>query len=84
MNKNDFQAQIAANFVASEIRKNGTNVSGRMQQLKEIYAREDFAMTELTELLNPDWKSQAQIEAEQAAAEEAAAAVTAKPNRKAA
>ena len=82
MNKNTCEAQLAANFVASEIRKSGTNVFSRMAQLKEIYAREDFAMTELTALLDPDWKSPEQIEAEQAAAEEAAAAVTAKPRRK--
>ena len=79
MDKSTYEAQLAANFVASEIRKSGTNVFSRMAQLKEIYAREDFAMTELTDLLNPDWKSP-----EQTAAEEAAAAVTAKPRRKAA
>lgn len=82
MNKSTYEAQLAANFVASEIRKSGTNVFSRMAQLKEIYAREDFTMTELTDLLNPDWKSPEQIEAEQAAAEETAAAVTAKPRRK--
>jgi hypothetical protein len=84
MNKNDFQAQFAANLVASEIRRNGTNLFSRMEHLKDVYSREDFAMTELTDLLNPDWKSPEQIEAEREAAEAAAAVMANKPRRKAA
>ena len=40
MNKNNLEVQMAANFVASEIRKSGQNVFERMKALKEIYARE--------------------------------------------
>ncbi|MHB8250665.1 hypothetical protein [Acidithiobacillus sp.] len=81
MTKNNLEVQVAANFVASEIRKSGQNVFERLKALKEVYAREDFAMTELTELLAPDWLSPEQIEAEKEAAE---AAADAKRSRKAA
>lgn len=72
MNKNTFAAQMTANFIASEIRKSGVDVACRMQQLNKTFAaREDFALADLTELLNPDWKpdqAEDQPEAEQAAA----------------
>ena len=74
MNKSNFEAQMAANFVASEIRRSGINQFERMKKLKEVYAREDFTMAELTEVLDPNWKSPEQIEAERLAAEEAAKA----------
>ena len=78
---NKFQAQLAANFVASEIRRSGNNVFERMKTLKEVYASKDFSMADLTVLLARDWLSPEQIQAEREAAEAAAAA---KPNRKAA
>ena len=89
MNKHDFESQMAANFVASEIRRNGNNAFARMERLKEAYAREDFSMAELTEVLDPNWKSPEQIEAERVTAEEAAKAeaearAAAKAQRKAA
>ena len=89
MNKSNFEAQMAANFVASEIRRSGFNQVERMKKLKEVYAREDFTMPELTEVLDPGWLSPEQIEAERLAAEEAAKAeamakAEAKAQRKAA
>ena len=89
MNKSNFEAQMAANFVASEIRRRGFNQVERMKKLKEVYAREDFTMPELTEALDPNWKSpeqiQAEKEAEEAAAKaEAEAKAAAKAARKAA
>ena len=74
MNRNTFEAQLAANFVAAEIKRNGQNIFERMKKLKEVYARDDFTMRELTEVLDPGWKSPEQIEAERVAAEEAAKA----------
>ena len=74
MNKNAHEAQLAANFVASEIRRNGNNVFERMKKLKAVYASDNFTMAELTEVLDPNWKSPEQIEAERLAAEEAAKA----------
>lgn len=74
MNKSSFEAQLAANFVASEIRRNGINQFERMKKLKAVYASDSFTMPELTEVLAPDWKSPEQIEAERLAAEEAAKA----------
>ena len=74
MNKNTYEAQLAANFIASEIHRSGFNQLERMKKLKEVYAREDFTMQELTEVLDPNWKSPEQIEAERLAAEEAAKA----------
>jgi len=73
MNQNTHQAQLAANFVASEIRKSGQNTFERLKALKAVYAREDFSMTDLTELLAPDWLSAEQIEAEKEAADHKAA-----------
>ena len=89
MNKSNFEAQLAANFIASEIRRNRFNTFERMKKLKEVYAREDFAMQELTEVLDPGWKSPEQIEAEKEAEEaaakaEAEAKAAAKAARKAA
>lgn len=71
MNQHTFEAQLAANFVASEITRNGQNAAERRKKLKEVYAREDFTMQELTEVLDPGWKSPEQIEAERLAEEEA-------------
>ncbi|MBU2720568.1 hypothetical protein HF563_14605 [Acidithiobacillus ferridurans] len=68
MNKSNFEMQLAANFVASEIRKSGQNVFERLRALKEIYAREEFAMPDLTEVLDPAWLSPEQIQAEAEAA----------------
>ena len=74
MNKSNFEAQLAANFVSAEIRRNGQNVFERMKKLQAVYASDDFTMRELTETLDPGWKSPEQIEAERVAAEEAAKA----------
>lgn len=71
MNQHDFEAQLAANFVASEITRNGNNVFERRKKLKEVYARESFTMAELTEVLDPNWLSPEQIEAKRKAEEEA-------------
>ena len=86
MNKSNFEAQMAANFVASEIRRNGINAFERMKKLHAVFnSSEDFTMQELTEVLDPAWKSPEQIEAERIAAEEAAKAeAEAKAQRKAA
>lgn len=89
MNKSNFQAQMAANIIASEIRKNGQNVLARMAHLKEVFNREDFTMQELTAVLAPGWLSPEQIEAKRLADEEAAKAealakAEAKAQRKAA
>lgn len=74
MNKSNFEAQLVANFVAAEIRRNGNNVFERMKKLKAVFAGDSFTMQELTEVLDPGWKSPEQIEAERLAAEEAAKA----------
>lgn len=89
MNKSNFEAQTAANFVASEIRRSGINAFERMKKLKAVFNADSFTMQELTEVLDPDWKSpeqiQAEKEAEEAAAKaEAEAKAAAKANRKAA
>ncbi|MBU2718921.1 hypothetical protein HF563_05935 [Acidithiobacillus ferridurans] len=89
MNKSNFEAQMAANFIASEIRRNGQNAAERMKKLKAVYAGDSFTMQELTEVLAPDWKSQEQVEAERLAEEaaaraEAAEKAAAKAQRKAA
>ncbi len=81
MDKNTYEAQVAANFVAGEIRRTGQNAFERMKKLKAVFNSDAFTMAELTVLMDPDWKSPEQIEAEKEAAESAAAA---KPNRKAA
>lgn len=78
MNKSSFEAQMAANFVASEIRRSGINQHERMKALKAVFSADDFTMAELAEVLAPDWKSQEQIEAEKAAE----AAASARPNRR--
>lgn len=89
MNKNAYEAQLAANFIASEIRRNGNNVFERMKKLHAVFNATSFIMPELTEVLDPGWKSPEQIEAERLAAEEAAKAeaeakAAAKAQRKAA
>ena len=89
MNKSNFEAQLAANFVASEIRRSGINQFERMKKLHAVFNSDDFTMQELTEVLDPGWKSPEQIEAERLAAEEAAKAeaeakAAAKAQRKAA
>ena len=89
MNRNAFEAQMAANFVASEIRRSGLNQFERMKKLKAVYSEDAFTMAELTEVLDPNWKSpeqiQAEKEAEEAAAKaEAEAKAAAKAQRKAA
>lgn len=85
MNKSNFEAQMAANFVASEIRRSGFNQAERMKKLKAVFNADSFTMAELTEVLDPGWKSPEQIEAERLAAEEAAKAeALAKAARKAA
>lgn len=55
MNKTDFQAQMAANFVAAEIRHNGLNGRARKAQLQRVFDRADFALTDMTCLLDTDW-----------------------------
>ena len=85
MNKHTFEAQLAANFVAAEIKRNGINAFERMKKLKAVYASDSFTMAELTEVLDPAWKSPEQIQAEKEAAEAAAQAeAEAKAARKAA
>ena len=89
MNKSNFEAQLVANFVASEIRRNGQNAFERMKKLKAVFNTDSFTMDELTEVLDPNWKSpeqiQAEKEAEEAAAKaEAEAKAAAKAQRKAA
>lgn len=80
-----YEAQLAANFVASEIKRNGINVFERMKKLKAVYAADSFTMQELTEPLDPNWKSPEQIQAEKEAEEAAAKAeAEAKAQRKAA
>ncbi|WP_163098679.1 hypothetical protein GL267_008645 [Acidithiobacillus ferrianus] len=74
MDKSNFEAQMGANFVASEIRRSGINQFERMKKLKAVFNADGFTMQELTEALAPDWKSPEQIEAERLAAEEAAKA----------
>lgn len=74
MNQSTFEAQMAANFVAAEIRRNGQNAAERMKKLKAVFSADSFTMAELTEVLNPGWLSPEQIEAERLAAEEAAKA----------
>lgn len=71
MNQSTFEAQLAANFIISEIRRNGQNVAERTKKLKEVYARPQFTMAELTEVLDPNWLSPEQIEAKRKAEEEA-------------
>ena len=71
MNQSNYEAQLAANFVASEITRNGQNTFERRKKLKEVYARESFTMAELTEVLDPNWLSPEQIEAKRKAEEEA-------------
>ena len=89
MNKNTYEAQLAANFVCAEIRRSGFNQVERVKKLQAVFNSEDFTMAELTEVLDPNWKSPEQIEAERLAAAEAAKAeaeakAAAKANRKAA
>lgn len=89
MNKNTYETQLAANFIASEIRHSGINQFERMKKLHAVFNSDDFTMQELTEVLDPNWKSPEQIEAERLAAEEAAKAeaaekAAAKAQRKAA
>ena len=89
MNKSNFEAQLVANFVASEIRRNGQTAFERMKKLKAVFNTDSFTMDELTEVLDPNWKSpeqiQAEKEAEEAAAKaEAEAKAAAKAARKAA
>ena len=89
MNRNAFEAQLAANFIASEIRRSGFNQAERMKKLHAVFNSDNFIMPELTEVLEPGWKSPEQIEAERLAAEEAAKAeaeakAAAKAQRKAA
>ena len=89
MDKSNFEAQLVANFVASEIRRNGQNAFERMKKLKAVFNTDSFTMDELTEVLDPNWKSpeqiQAEKEAEEAAAKaEAEAKAAAKAQRKAA
>ena len=89
MNKSNFEAQMAANFVASEIRRSGQNAFERMKKLKAVYSGDSFTMAELTEVLDPNWKSPEQIQAEKEAEEsarkaEAIAKAAAKAARKAA
>jgi len=74
MNKHTYEAQLAANFIAAEIKHNGNNVFERMKKLHAVFNATSFTMAELTEVLSPDWKSPEQIEAERLAAEEAAKA----------
>lgn len=74
MNQSNYEAQLAANFIATEIRRNGQNATERLKKLKAVYATDNFTMAELTEVLDPNWKSPEQIEAERLAAEEAAKA----------
>lgn len=73
MNKNAYEAQIAANFVSAEIRS-GVNQFERMKKLHAVFNSDSFTMQELTEVLDPGWKSPEQIEAERKAAEAAAKA----------
>ncbi len=89
MNKHTYEAQLAANFVAAEIQRSVLNQFERMKKLKAVFNANSFTMQELTEVLDPDWKSPEQIEAERLAAEEAAKAeaeakAAAKAQRKAA
>lgn len=72
MNKNNFEAQLAANLVAAEIRRTGINQAARLAQLKQVMNRVEFTPTDLTEVLDPDWKSPEQIQAEKEAEEAAA------------
>ena len=74
MNKNTYEAQLVANFVASEIRRSGFNQIERMKKLHAVFNSDDFTMQELTEVLAPDWKSPEQIQAEKEAEEAAAKA----------
>jgi hypothetical protein len=64
MNKNSFEAQLTANFVASEIRQSGINQAARLQHLREVLNSDSFSVSDLTEVLDPNWKSQEQIQAE--------------------
>ena len=89
MNQHTHAAQLAANFIASEIRRSGQNAAERMKKLKAVFDADNFIMPELTEVLDPGWLSPEQIEAERLAAEEAAQAealakAEAKAQRKAA
>ncbi|QFG77825.1 hypothetical protein F6A13_03625 [Acidithiobacillus sp. 'AMD consortium'] len=72
MNKNNFEAQLAANLVAAEIRRTGINQAARLAQLKQVINRVEFTPTDLTEVLDPNWKSPEQIQAEKEAEEAAA------------
>lgn len=71
MNRTSFEAQLAVNFVAVEIRHNGVNFGERKKHLKAVFAHEDFTLAELTEVLDPNWKSVEQVLAEEAAKQEA-------------
>ena len=84
MDKNTFEAQLAGNFVASEIRRNGNNIFERMKKLKAVFDADSFTMAELTEVLDPNWKSPEQIQAEKEAEEAAKAEAMAKAEAKAA
>lgn len=77
MNKNAHEAQLAANFVAIEIRRSGFNQAERMKKLKAVFNADSFTMQELTETLDPNWKSPEQIEAEREEAAKAEAAAKA-------
>ncbi len=58
MNTN-FQKQMAANFVSIEIKRSGVNIFD--------FSQDSFTMGELTQVLDPNWKSPEQIQAEEAA-----------------
>ena len=68
MDKNTYVAQVAANLVAGEIRRTGQNAFERMKKLKAVFNAVSFTMAELTVLMDPNWKSPEQIEAEREAA----------------
>lgn len=68
MDKNTYEAQVAVNLVAGEIRRTGQNAFERMKKLKAVFNAASFTMAELTVLMDPDWKSPEQNEAEKEAA----------------
>jgi hypothetical protein len=69
MNRTHFKAQLAANLVAAEIRRTGINQAARLAQLRHVFDRPEFSADELTEVLDPAWKSNEQIQAEKDAEE---------------
>jgi Tfp pilus assembly protein PilW len=68
MNKNSFEAQLTANFVASQIRQSGINQAARLQHLREVLNSDSFSAADLAEVLDSNWKSPEQIQAEKEAA----------------